>query len=76
MLIAQDGGTFRMTIGQGPEDVQVSWMITQGAGEAELTESDAFVAPSVDEARRWAHKAARERGFKTIRVKKSAAAAR
>ncbi|MBI3517502.1 MAG: hypothetical protein HY060_26010 [Proteobacteria bacterium] len=75
MLVAEDGGTFRMTIEPTAADVRVSWTITQGDGAAALTESDTFVAPSVEEARRWAHKAARARGFKTIRVKKKAAAA-
>jgi hypothetical protein len=75
VLIAEDGGTFRMTIEPGPEQVRVSWTITQGDGATALTESESFLAPSVDEARRWAHSAARVRGFKTIRVKKPAAAA-
>jgi hypothetical protein len=75
MLLAEDGGTFRMTIEPGADQVRVSWTVVQGIGEAALTETDTHVASSVDEARRWAHKAARVRGFKKIRVKKSAAAA-
>ncbi len=69
MLIAEDGGTFRMILEPGPDRVRVSWTIIQGDGEAALTESETFEAPSVDEARRWAHKAARVRGFKRIRVR-------
>jgi hypothetical protein len=70
MLLAEDGGTFRMTIEPGPDQVRVSWTVVQGTGEAALTESDTHVTASVDEARRWAHSAARARGFKKIRVKK------
>jgi hypothetical protein len=75
MLLAEGGGTFRMTIEPGVDKVQVSWTVVQGTGDAALTETDTHVASSVDEARRWAHSAARARGFKTIRVKKARAAA-
>lgn len=78
MLIAENGGTFRMTIQKaiepGTDRVRVSWTITQGSGEAAQSESESSEAASVDVARRWGHKAARTRGFKTIRVKISAAA--
>jgi hypothetical protein len=74
MLTAENGGTFRMTIKPGSDRVRASWKITQGAGEAALTESDTFEAASIDEVRKWGHKAARTRGFKQIRVKTAAAA--
>jgi hypothetical protein len=73
MLNAEDGGTFRLTIEAALDPIRVSWVITQGVGEAALTESETFLAPSVEEGRRWAHKAARARGFKTMRVRKSSA---
>jgi hypothetical protein len=79
MLIAENGGTFRMTIGKvtepGSDRVHVSWTVTQGDGETSLSESETSEASSVEAARRWGHKAARARGFKTIRVKISAALA-
>lgn len=70
MLIAEDGARFRMTIEPGPDEVRVSWTVVQGTGATALTETDSFVASSVEEARRWAHQAARVRGFKKIRVRR------
>ena len=69
MLLAEDGATFRMTIESGLDQVRVSWIVVQGTGETALTETDSLVASSVEEARRWAHQAARVRGFKKIRVR-------
>jgi hypothetical protein len=74
MLVAENGGTFRMTIKPGSDTVRASWKITQGDGEAAQTETDTCEAASVEEARRWGHKAARARGFKQIRVKTAATA--
>ena len=73
MLLAEDGATFRMTIESGPERVRVSWTVVQGTGEAALTETDSLEAASVEEGRRWAHQAARVRGFKKIRVRRTTA---
>jgi hypothetical protein len=73
MLLAEDGATFRMTIECGPDRVRVSWTVVQGTGEAALTETDTLVVSSVEEARRWAHQAARVRGFKQIRVRRTTA---
>ncbi len=73
MLLAEDGATFRMSIESGPDQVRVSWTVVQGTGEAALTETDTHVASSVEEARRWGHQAARVRGFKKIRVRKTTA---
>ncbi|HUA50755.1 MAG TPA: hypothetical protein VMB81_01250 [Candidatus Sulfotelmatobacter sp.] len=73
MLLAEDGAIFRMRIESGPERVRVSWTVVQGSGEAALTETDSHDAASVEEARRWAHQAARVRGFKKIRVRKTTA---
>jgi hypothetical protein len=69
MLLAEDGATFRMTIESGPDQLRVSWLVVQGAGETALTETETLVASSIEEGRRWAHKAARARGFKQIRVR-------
>jgi len=73
MLLAEDGAIFRMRIESGPDRVRVSWTVVQGTGEAALTETDTLDASSVEEGRRWAHKAARVRGFKKIRVRRATA---
>ena len=73
MLLAEDGAIFRMRIESGPDRIRVSWTVVQGSGEAALTETDALDASSIEEGRRWAHKAARVRGFKKIRVRRTTA---
>jgi hypothetical protein len=73
VLLAEGGGTFRMTLESGPDTVRVSWTVVQGSGDAALTETETHVASTTDEARRWAHQAARARGFKQIRVRKTVA---
>lgn len=73
MLLAEDGATFRMTIESGPDRIRASWTVVQGAGEAALSETDSLDAATVEEARRWGHQAARVRGFKKIRVRRTTA---
>ena len=73
MLLAEDGATFRMTLESGSDRVRVSWTVVQGTGEAALTETDTLEASSIEEARRWAHQAARVRGFKKIKVRRTTA---
>lgn len=73
MLLAENGATFRMTIESAPDQLRVSWTVVQGTGETALTETETLVASSIEEGRRWAHRAARLRGFKQIRVRKTTA---
>ena len=71
-LLAEDGGTFRLTIEPADDQLRATWTVKQGIGEAALAETDMRMVTTVDEARKWGHAAARARGFKKIRVKNSA----